>query len=86
MSHYYNFFCLKLPVIEVKCLCLCHVLLPQVYSLDHEEETGASLEFVIPRDVADGFVNNKRECYKFRYIHSNKFLLASFSKLSSVLF
>uniref|UniRef100_A0A672HIQ7 Kinesin family member 6 n=1 Tax=Salarias fasciatus TaxID=181472 RepID=A0A672HIQ7_SALFA len=30
-------------------------------------ETGASLEFVVPKDLADGFVNNKRECYKFRF-------------------
>uniref|UniRef100_A0A8D3AUG2 Kinesin family member 6 n=1 Tax=Scophthalmus maximus TaxID=52904 RepID=A0A8D3AUG2_SCOMX len=36
-----------------------------VYSVDNEEQTGASLEFVVPRDLADGFVNNKRECYKF---------------------
>uniref|UniRef100_A0A665UZ20 Kinesin family member 6 n=1 Tax=Echeneis naucrates TaxID=173247 RepID=A0A665UZ20_ECHNA len=27
----------------------------------------ASLELVVPRDLADGFVNNKRECYKFRF-------------------
>ncbi|XP_074517085.1 kinesin-like protein KIF6 isoform X3 [Sebastes fasciatus] len=39
-----------------------------VYSVDNEEPTGASLEFVVPRDVADGFVNNKRECYKFRFL------------------
>uniref|UniRef100_A0A3P8RW44 Kinesin family member 6 n=1 Tax=Amphiprion percula TaxID=161767 RepID=A0A3P8RW44_AMPPE len=32
-----------------------------------KEQTGASLEFVVPRDLADGFVNNKRECYKFRF-------------------
>ncbi|XP_022050559.2 kinesin-like protein KIF6 [Acanthochromis polyacanthus] len=38
-----------------------------VYSVDSEEQTGASLEFVVPRDLADGFVNNKRECYKFRF-------------------
>ncbi|XP_070776779.1 kinesin-like protein KIF6 [Enoplosus armatus] len=38
-----------------------------VYSVDNEEPTGASLEFVVPRDLADGFVNNKRECYKFRF-------------------
>uniref|UniRef100_A0A3Q2QF69 Kinesin family member 6 n=1 Tax=Fundulus heteroclitus TaxID=8078 RepID=A0A3Q2QF69_FUNHE len=38
-----------------------------VYSVDNEEATGASLEFVLPRDLADGFVNNKRECYKFRF-------------------
>uniref|UniRef100_A0A667XS17 Kinesin-like protein n=1 Tax=Myripristis murdjan TaxID=586833 RepID=A0A667XS17_9TELE len=31
------------------------------------EQTGASLEFVVPKDVADGFVNNKRESYKFRF-------------------
>ncbi|XP_029973514.1 kinesin-like protein KIF6 [Salarias fasciatus] len=38
-----------------------------VYSVNNEEETGASLEFVVPKDLADGFVNNKRECYKFRF-------------------
>ncbi|XP_058470449.1 kinesin-like protein KIF6 [Solea solea] len=38
-----------------------------VYSVDNEEQTGASVEFVVPRDLADGFVNNKRECYKFRF-------------------
>ncbi|XP_069578414.1 kinesin-like protein KIF6 [Brachyistius frenatus] len=38
-----------------------------VYSVDNEEQTGASLEFVVPRDSADGFVNNRRECYKFRF-------------------
>ncbi|XP_037550496.1 kinesin-like protein KIF6 [Nematolebias whitei] len=38
-----------------------------VYSVDSKEQTGASLEFVVPRDLADGFVNNKRECYKFRF-------------------
>ncbi|XP_031733724.1 kinesin-like protein KIF6 [Anarrhichthys ocellatus] len=39
-----------------------------VYSVDNEEPTGASLEFLVPRDVAEGFVNNKRECYKFRFL------------------
>ncbi|XP_044230917.1 kinesin-like protein KIF6 [Thunnus albacares] len=38
-----------------------------VYSVDNEEQTGACLEFVVPRDLADGFINNKRECYKFRF-------------------
>ncbi|XP_029350153.1 kinesin-like protein KIF6 [Echeneis naucrates] len=38
-----------------------------VYSVNNEEPTGASLELVVPRDLADGFVNNKRECYKFRF-------------------
>ncbi|KAM6969521.1 kinesin-like protein KIF6 [Tautogolabrus adspersus] len=40
---------------------------PAVYSVDNEDQAGASLEFVIPRDLADGFVNNKRECYRFRF-------------------
>ncbi|XP_074548303.1 kinesin-like protein KIF6 [Halichoeres trimaculatus] len=40
---------------------------PAVYSVDNEDQTGASLEFVVPRDLADGFVNNKRESYKFRF-------------------
>ncbi|KAK5916448.1 hypothetical protein CgunFtcFv8_011429 [Champsocephalus gunnari] len=39
-----------------------------VYSVDNEEQTGAFLEFLVPRDLADGFVNNKRECYKFRFL------------------
>ncbi|KAF3844610.1 hypothetical protein F7725_007773 [Dissostichus mawsoni] len=26
------------------------------------------MEFLVPRDLADGFVNNKRECYKFRFL------------------
>ncbi|XP_026209606.1 kinesin-like protein KIF6 isoform X2 [Anabas testudineus] len=38
-----------------------------VYSVDNEEPAGATLEFVVPRDLADGFVNNKKECYKFRF-------------------
>ncbi|XP_047467305.1 kinesin-like protein KIF6 [Mugil cephalus] len=38
-----------------------------VYSVDNEEQTGASLEFIVPKDLADGFVNNKREFYKFRF-------------------
>ncbi|CAG5866202.1 unnamed protein product [Menidia menidia] len=38
-----------------------------VYSVDNDQQTGACLEFLVPRDLADGFVNNKRECYKFRF-------------------
>ncbi|XP_038148683.1 kinesin-like protein KIF6 [Cyprinodon tularosa] len=38
-----------------------------VYSVDQKEDTNASLEFLVPRDLADGFVNNKRERYKFRF-------------------
>ncbi|XP_058604704.1 kinesin-like protein KIF6 isoform X3 [Onychostoma macrolepis] len=33
----------------------------------HCEEEGGSLEFVVPRDLADGVINNKRENYKFRF-------------------
>ncbi|XP_068607936.1 kinesin-like protein KIF6 [Brachionichthys hirsutus] len=38
-----------------------------VYSVVSEEQIGASLEFTVPRDLDDGFVNNKRERYKFRF-------------------
>ncbi|KAF5896227.1 kinesin-like protein KIF6, partial [Clarias magur] len=38
-----------------------------VYSVGNEEQGGGSLEFVIPRDLADGFINNKRESYRFRF-------------------
>lgn len=44
----------------VSCSC-------QVYSVDNEEQSGGSLEFVVPRDLADGFINNKRESYRFRW-------------------
>ncbi|XP_049319454.1 kinesin-like protein KIF6 isoform X2 [Astyanax mexicanus] len=40
---------------------------PAVYSADNEEQGGGRLEFVVPRDLADGFVNNKRESYRFRF-------------------
>ncbi|XP_026085153.1 kinesin-like protein KIF6 isoform X1 [Carassius auratus] len=36
------------------------------YFVDCEEQSG-SLEFVVPRDLADGVINNKRENYKFRF-------------------
>ncbi|XP_062863067.1 kinesin-like protein KIF6 isoform X2 [Trichomycterus rosablanca] len=38
-----------------------------VYSVNNEEQSGGGLEFVIPRDLADGFINNKRESYRFRF-------------------
>ncbi|XP_066531447.1 kinesin-like protein KIF6 isoform X2 [Hoplias malabaricus] len=40
---------------------------PAVYSVDNEVQGGGRLEFVIPRDLADGFINNKRESYRFRF-------------------
>ncbi|KAJ0062801.1 hypothetical protein NL108_008073, partial [Boleophthalmus pectinirostris] len=38
-----------------------------VYSVDNEDQIGSSLAFVVPRDLAQGFINNKKESYKFRY-------------------
>uniref|UniRef100_A0A3Q2G551 Kinesin family member 6 n=1 Tax=Cyprinodon variegatus TaxID=28743 RepID=A0A3Q2G551_CYPVA len=46
-----------------------------VYSVDQKADTDASLEFLVPRDLADGFVNNKRERYKFRQSVLQKILL-----------
>nr|XP_040138535.1 kinesin-like protein KIF6 isoform X7 [Ictidomys tridecemlineatus] len=36
-----------------------------IYSIDDDENLTPCLEIIIPRDLADGFVNNKRESYKF---------------------
>ncbi|KAG1944180.1 kinesin-like protein KIF9 [Pimephales promelas] len=36
------------------------------YFVDCDEQS-SSLEFVVPRDLADGFINNKRENYNFRF-------------------
>ncbi|XP_020775106.2 kinesin-like protein KIF6 [Boleophthalmus pectinirostris] len=38
-----------------------------VYSVDNEDQIGSSLAFVVPRDLAQGFINNKKESYKFRF-------------------
>nr|XP_033794532.1 kinesin-like protein KIF6 [Geotrypetes seraphini] len=35
-----------------------------IYSV---EEENSALEIIVPRDLADGFVNNKRESYKFKF-------------------
>ncbi|XP_039916474.1 kinesin-like protein KIF6 isoform X6 [Hirundo rustica] len=37
-----------------------------IYSVDNEEPL-SSLEITVPRDLADGFINNKRESYKFKF-------------------
>ncbi|NXA81567.1 KIF6 protein, partial [Thryothorus ludovicianus] len=37
-----------------------------IYSVDNEEPL-PSLEITVPRDLADGFINNKRESYKFKF-------------------
>ncbi|XP_053794711.1 kinesin-like protein KIF6 isoform X1 [Vidua chalybeata] len=36
------------------------------YSVDNEEAL-PSLEITVPRDLGDGFINNKRESYKFKF-------------------
>ncbi|XP_075563251.1 kinesin-like protein KIF6 [Pelecanus crispus] len=38
-----------------------------IYSVDDDEKSLSSLEIIVPRDLADGFVNNKRENYKFKF-------------------
>ncbi|XP_059907951.1 kinesin-like protein KIF6 isoform X1 [Gadus macrocephalus] len=39
----------------------------KVYSVNNDEAAGASVEFVVPKDLGDGYVNNKLENYKFRF-------------------
>ncbi|KAK1171195.1 kinesin-like protein KIF6 isoform X1 [Acipenser oxyrinchus oxyrinchus] len=38
-----------------------------VFSVDDEEHGNTNLEFLIPHDLADGFVNNKKETYRFKF-------------------
>ncbi|XP_060045728.1 kinesin-like protein KIF6 [Erinaceus europaeus] len=38
-----------------------------IYSIEEDEKLPTSLEIIVPRDLADGFVNNKRESYKFKF-------------------
>ncbi|XP_010159725.1 PREDICTED: kinesin-like protein KIF6, partial [Eurypyga helias] len=38
-----------------------------IYSVDDDEKSLSSLEIIVPRDLADGFVNNKQESYKFKF-------------------
>ncbi|XP_053407299.1 kinesin-like protein KIF6 [Mercenaria mercenaria] len=38
-----------------------------VYDIDNDDEGLPRLTFNIPRELADGFINNKRENYKFRF-------------------
>ncbi|XP_021115533.1 kinesin-like protein KIF6 isoform X2 [Heterocephalus glaber] len=38
-----------------------------IYSIDEDEKLTPSLEIILPRDLADGFVNNKRESYRFKF-------------------
>ncbi|XP_066467721.1 kinesin-like protein KIF6 [Tiliqua scincoides] len=38
-----------------------------IYSIEEDETSAFSLDIIVPRDLADGFVNNKRESYKFKF-------------------
>ncbi|NXE10752.1 KIF6 protein, partial [Lophotis ruficrista] len=38
-----------------------------IYSVDDDDKSLSSLEIIIPRDLADGFINNKRESYTFKF-------------------
>ncbi|XP_054251294.1 LOW QUALITY PROTEIN: kinesin-like protein KIF6 [Indicator indicator] len=38
-----------------------------IYSVDNDETSLSSLEITMPHDLADGFVNNKQESYKFKF-------------------
>ncbi|XP_042645239.1 kinesin-like protein KIF6 isoform X3 [Tyto alba] len=38
-----------------------------IYSVDNDEKSLSNLEIIVPRDLADGFVNNKRESYHFKF-------------------
>ncbi|NXY42089.1 KIF6 protein, partial [Ceuthmochares aereus] len=38
-----------------------------IYSIDDDEKSLSSLEIIVPRDLADGFINNKRESYEFKF-------------------
>uniref|UniRef100_A0A803T2F4 Kinesin-like protein n=1 Tax=Anolis carolinensis TaxID=28377 RepID=A0A803T2F4_ANOCA len=40
---------------------------PGIYSVDEDDTSTFSLEIIVPHDLADGFVNNKRESYKFKF-------------------
>lgn len=65
ISYHYN----SLVLVLVSFLSFCiHLRSPslQIYSIDEDEKLTSSLEIILPRDLADGFVNNKRESYKFK--------------------
>ncbi|XP_053161297.1 kinesin-like protein KIF6 isoform X2 [Hemicordylus capensis] len=40
---------------------------PGICSVDEDETSAFTLEIIVPHDLADGFVNNKRESYKFKF-------------------
>ncbi|XP_061221974.1 kinesin-like protein KIF6 isoform X2 [Neopsephotus bourkii] len=38
-----------------------------IYSIDDDEKSLSTLEVIVPHDLADGVINNKRESYKFKF-------------------
>ncbi|CAC5408877.1 KIF6_9 [Mytilus coruscus] len=38
-----------------------------LYEIDEDDESHPRLTITVPRELADGFVNNKKENYKFRF-------------------
>lgn len=38
-----------------------------LFEIDNEEGSSSILQFTIPKDLAGGFVNNKKESYKFKF-------------------
>ncbi|XP_071995860.1 kinesin-like protein KIF6 isoform X2 [Engystomops pustulosus] len=41
-----------------------------IYAVHNAGASASSLEITVPRDLADGFVNNKRETYRFRFLET----------------
>ena len=39
----------------------------QQFEIDKEAEGGPILSFQVPKELAEGYVNNKKENYKFRW-------------------
>ena len=36
--------------------------------VDEEGNEGPLVSFTVPRELADGYINNKREVYSFRFV------------------
>ena len=39
----------------------------QLYDVDEDDESIPRLTLCVPREMKDGFINNKKENYKFRF-------------------
>lgn len=69
LKYYYNACHNNMVIVQVIILSFdIHLLSSylQIYSIDEDEKLTPSLEIILPRDLADGFVNNKRESYRFK--------------------